>query len=430
VRDGLLVLGAQGTGALIALLADRWLFQTLPKAEQGALSGGLALSGTLLLASDLGLALTTIRVGARLNAEGDTAGMAALFRRTLRARILLGVLFSTIPLLCGGFVARTLHLETGGWLIGAAAASVLGNAVVWWALDVSQARRRFGTYAVQQISSAAFRAGAIAAGLLLFKGAFGLPVSELMLWLIAAAAALCGIVCVLPALSALRGPLELEPVRDQRLFAFGAYACVISILSALNANVDIQMVQALLPLESTADFACARRLALALNLLATATVTVLLPRAAALTTAESCRAYLRKALSAGVLLALGFGGGLALTAGPFIVLFGGERYLSSIPILRLLCVAQGVGIVLTPLSLVLYPLHRERAVIAFNAAQLALQIVLALWLIPTFGLPGAAWSAILARCGAGVVLAWALWVVLAPGRNDDNGIKTCANDPA
>ena len=151
-------------------------------------------------------------------------------------------------------------------------------------------------------------------------------------------------------------------------------------------------------------FGCARQLTLALNLLAVATITVLLPRAAALDSKQSCELYVKKSLRVGIPLAIVTAGGLALAASILVPLFAGPNYVASIPILRWLCIAQGIGIALTPLSLVLYPLRREGMLIAFNAVQLITQLVLSWQLIPTHHLEGAAWASVAARVAGAILL--------------------------
>ena len=98
-------------------------------------------------------------------------------------------------------------------------------------------------------------------------------------------------------------------------------------------------------------------------------------------------------------------------ASVFVPIFGGPNYVASIPILRWLCVAQGLGIVLTPLMLALYPLRRVGLIVFLNAAQLYAQVGLGAWLAPEYKLDGAAWAMTGAKCIVAVptilLFAWA-----------------------
>ena len=136
---------------------------------------------------------------------------------------------------------------------------------------------------------------------------------------------------------------------------------------------------------------------MALNLLSTAGLTVLLPRASALNSRAECADYVRKAVALGIAAAIFSAGGLALAGGIFVPIFGGPNYTASIPILRWLCVAHGIGMVLTPLMLVLYPLRREGYIVIVNALLLGANVVFGIWLTPSYGLKGAAWALIGAR---------------------------------
>jgi O-antigen/teichoic acid export membrane protein len=418
-RDGVLVIGAQGVAALIALLVDAYLFRNLPKAEQGALSSGLALAAVLLQASDLGLALTTIRVGAKYIADGRLDKAAQLFRVTLVTRIVFAGLIVLVTVLFSDAIARDiLSMVAGRRIVTVAALGVMGNAMVWWGVDVAQARRAFESYAIQQIVAAAAKALAIVCAAIFFVRAFTDSAANSILIAIALAnfgAGLFSLILSNRSLRAVRTATdkasENETSQHIHLFEFGAYACVVSVLTALSANADVLLVQHYLGVEDTAVFACARRLAMALNLLATASITVLLPRAAALESREACVAYVRKALTAGIMMALIAAGGLALAASIFVPLFGGPKYTASIPILQWLCAAHGIGMVLTPLTLVFYPLRREGILVFLNALQLGVHLVLGIVLTPMFKLEGAAWAMIGSRAVVAIAviffLAWA-----------------------
>ena len=418
-RDGALVIGAQGVAALIALLIDAFLFRMLAKAEQGALSSGLALSATLLQASDLGLALTTIRIGAKYIAEGRHEKAAALFRAMLAARIVFAILTIAAATIFTGAIARDiLSMPSGRDVVACAALGVLGNALVWWGVDVAQARRAFGSYAIQQIAAALAKALAVIAVTVLFLDYFTEHAAVSVLVAIALGNLGAGAFSLFLSRGAERASHAVTDLKMSeseaahiRLFEFGAYACAVSALTALSANVDVLMVQHFLREEDTAVFACARRLAMALNLLATANITVLLPRAAALDSPAACADYVRKALKAGVALAIVTAGGLALAASIFVPIFGGPKYTASIPILQWLCLAHGIGIVLTPLTLVFYPLRREGMIVFLNALQLGAHVALGVWLTPSFKLEGAAWAMIGAKAAVAMatifLLVWA-----------------------
>ncbi len=403
-RDGGLVIGAQGTAALVALLVDAFLFRKLPKADQGALSSGLALSAILLQASDFGLALTTIRIGAKYLAAGQLALATRLFRWTLTARIVFAAMIVLGASIFSTHIAgrvMSMSSPTGSDIVVVAALGVLGNAVVWWGVDVAQACRFFGSYAAQQIVSALAKALAVFFLAGAFIGTMTDSSAVAILGAIALANFVAGWFSLTLSAGALRTPettsSEPDSAEHIRLVEFGAYACAVSMLTALSANADVLLVQHYLGVEDTAVFSCARRLAMALNLLATASITVLLPRASALNTLEACAVYVRKAVKAGLILGFVSAGGLALAASVFVPIFGGPKYTASVPILQWLCLAHGISMVLTPLMLVFYPLRREAIVVLLSALQLVVQVVLGVIWTPTYKLEGAAWAIIASK---------------------------------
>src|SRR5436190_8297126 len=132
-RDAALVISAQGVSALIALGLSSFLFHKLSQAEQGAFTAGATLSNTLLQASDFGLALITIRLGANYLAGGQRGKALALFRVTLLLRLVLASGATAAALLFARSIAGDLLQMPGGrTLITAAALGVIGSAIVWW----------------------------------------------------------------------------------------------------------------------------------------------------------------------------------------------------------------------------------------------------------------------------------------------------------
>ncbi len=388
------VMAAQIFGVLIALAADSPLFKILPEAEQGTLRAALALQAILLILTDLGLGLTTIRVGAQYFAQGDLAPANAVFRRALLFRLVLALGVGGVTAALSDILARC-PLNSPGQLhlIWAVALSLVGTGAVAWGADVSQARRRFKIYFIQQSAAAVLRTAALVSILLAVQGHAS---AEILLWGIAGASLLAGGLSLLLQRDALASPrplsvLEREVLNGQ-LASFGRSASVMVLLNGIGASVEVFILQNTRSPAETAVFEGGRRLAMILPLLTTALTTVLLPRAAALVTVDQCRDYVLKTLRYAVPLALLAAGGLALMSGWIVPLLWGDKYTDSIPILRWLCLAHLFALALNPLTVILYPLQREGTVALLCAVSLALSIGLGLWLIPVAGPLGAAWS--------------------------------------
>ncbi len=434
-RDAFLVLAAQGLSVLITLGVDSMLFRTLSVPERGTLSTSLALQAVLLALADMGLSLTTIRVGAEYHSKGLNEEANWVFRRALFTRLALVLIVMGAALLLAPALAQfPLAARDRLQLVWAAAAALAGTSLVAWGADVSQSRRRFDAYFAQQMTAALLRAFLIYAVLwrinpqaqpsVSLSGEPLPPVtvpSEVLLWSIAAASCLAGAFSVIVQRDVLRGRSALDGARLARLKDelqnFSRYAGASVLLNGIGAYVEIFLLQALLNSAQTAVFDGARKLALILPLLTTALTTVLLPRAAALDSIVACRQYAWKALKVSAPLALLSAGGLAAVAGFAVPLFWGDKYGESIAPLRWLCVGYALNVLLNPLTLVLYPLKREGTIVALNAANLAFSFAAGYLLIPAYGPIGAAWSVLIVKAIIMGLCAVVLYAALRPPAN-------------
>jgi len=421
-RDGLWVLAGQGLAAVIALGVDVLLFRNLPQSERGMLTAVLGLRNVLLYIADMGLALTTVRVGAEYFGKGLRAEANAIFRRAFLARMALALLVSLLAYAMARMLARfPLAAPDRPELVVAAAAALVGMTATSWGVDVAQATRSFGRYFLHQVVEATLKAAAVA--LVLFAAAKLLPgrarfevSAEMFLWGMASAAILAGLFSILLQHTALAEAKRLSGTAETEIHAqlrsFNRYAVAIALLQTVGGYVEVFLVQWQRGPVDTAIFDGARRLALVLPLLGGVLTTVLLPRVAVLETPAACAAYVRKTWAVGVPLALLAAGGLAAVAGIAVPLLWGRRYDDSIMPLRWLCAGHGFSIVLAPLMLVFYPLRRERTLLMLQAGSVALSIGLGAWLIPRFGALGAAWSTVAVRTLLTLVCGATLWLML------------------
>ncbi|MGD0088997.1 MAG: polysaccharide biosynthesis C-terminal domain-containing protein [Planctomycetota bacterium] len=406
-REMLWVLAAQGLATLIALGADVLLFRRLLLRERGMLTATLGLRNVLLYVADMGLALTTVRVGAEYFGKGQLAAANAIFRRALATRLalallVLGLACALAPALC------RFPLAAGDrpGLVTAAALALLGLTATSWGVDVSQATRSFGRYFAHQVVEASLKAGAVALVIValtrsLSGGDVAGASAEVLLLVMAAAALAAGLASVLIQRSALAKPKELDAAAEKevhsQLRSFNRYAVAIALLYTVSGCVEVFLVQLQCGPEETAIFSGAQRLALVLLLLGGVLNTVLLPRVAVLDTPAACAAYVRKTLFVGIPLAIVAAGVLAASAGVIVPLLWSGRYGASITPLRWLCPAYAFSIVLAPLNLVFYPLRGERTLLVLQALGVALAVALGAYLIPRYGAVGAAWSSLGAR---------------------------------
>jgi len=425
-REGLWVLAAQGLATLIALGADVLLFRGLLSAERGVLTAALSLRNVLLYIADMGLALTTVRVGAEYFGRGQRDEANAIFRRALGTRLVLALLvFGSACLLAPALCRFPLAAGNRPGLVTAAALALLGMTATSWGVDAAQATRSFGRYFAHQVVEASLKTVAVAVALVAFSGSLSGGIlacvpAEMLLQVMAGAALAAGLASILIQRSALARPQRplsaaVESEIHAQLRGFNRYAVAIALLQTVAAYIEIFLVQWQRGPVDTATFFGAQRLALVLPLLGGVLTTVLLPRAAVLDTPAACAAFVRKVLLAGVPLALVAAGSLAGLAGFVVPLLWGRRYEASVAPLRWLCPAYAFSIVLAPLNLVFFPLRRERTLLALQGAGVVLAIAFGAWLIPRYGAAGAAWSALIVRTLLSLLSGAALFLALRPG---------------
>lgn len=89
-------------------------------------------------------------------------------------------------------------------------------------------------------------------------------------------------------------------------------------------------------------------------------------------------------------------------------LFFGQRYNDAIPILRILLLASGLGLLINPIIVMYYRLNRAKIVSYVHVSQLILIIILNIVLIPRFEAVGAAWARAIIN-----IFAWLLLIGLS-----------------
>jgi len=412
---GMYVLAAQGLSTVIMLAIDIFLFRNLSRSERGTLTAALGLRNVLLYVADMGLALTTVRLASEYYGQGMFREAHLIFRRSIITRLLLTALVIALTVLLAPLLARFPLAAPGrSELLLASAAALLGMTATAWGVDVAQSTRRFGLYFAHQVVEATLKA--VAVFIVLRVMISGAASSEIVLWGMAASALLAGGFSLWLQREAL-GPAQLDPAivesLKQRLQSFGRFAGTAAMLQTVTAYAEVFIIQWQLNSENTAVFEGARRLAMVLPLVAAAVSTVLLPQVSILKTKAECAQWLKKALAITVPLALISGLGLALLADWIVPLAWGERYRDSVPLLRWLCGAYGILIVITPLLLVLYPLNKLGTLLALNAISLILSVGLGWIMVPQYGVMGAAWSAMAAKTSLLVIVSAVVWITLS-----------------
>ena len=177
---------------------------------------------------------------------------------------------------------------------------------------------------------------------------------------------------------------------------------VMTFASQMQTNLDVLMIGVLAEAADVGRYRAASRgadLMLIANSIAMQVLGPMLSRALAGENTQAAQREGQRLITQAAQLAALMGGGICLVlgmgAGFYMGLFGTD-FLPATPVLRILLVAQMLGILCGPVVVVLITLGRERLVLMVSLAALVVNLTLNMTLIPIFGMIGAACATFLA----------------------------------
>lgn len=191
------------------------------------------------------------------------------------------------------------------------------------------------------------------------------------------------------------------------LFRFSRWLWIANLFAVIVLQLDVIMVNRLTTVAAAGLYALALNLARKADVVNHSLYTALLPTASSLTNPKAIRSYLRHSMKRSGLIALGILLLMPLVE-PFIRIFYGEAYVAAAGLLQLLLLMVIIDAFATPIILLVFPLERPKLYAASSALQAIVLLVLAAWLIPLIGTPGAAVAKIVARVAGFVLVFWRL----------------------
>jgi O-antigen/teichoic acid export membrane protein len=353
---------------------------------------------------DFGLTYAAIRAVARATSDATdrarelASGYLSLAFLTNTAAAVVGLLFA-------GPIAHVAlgRSETEPYLriafIGLI--SVSGSGFVTAML---QATQRFIRLALIQI----FMAATYLAGILLLVAMDSLSVSTVVL--LGAVNPLLGFVVGLRLLP--RGFVAVSRVAARtshqtwaELTRFGKWLWISAMLSLLASQLDLLLLAHWATASVVGTYALAFNLAMKLDLINQARLTVLLPVASRLSQGDEMRRYIHQNLVQGCALSLA----LLLTlplAGPLIETIYGTTYREAVEWFQLLLAVVIFDLLSTPFLLLAFPLNSPGLLAASDLVRVLTLVLVGVWLIPTIGPAGAVLAKMASRiAGATVTLA-------------------------
>jgi len=195
----------------------------------------------------------------------------------------------------------------------------------------------------------------------------------------------------------------------RRLWNFGRWLWLATMLSILVAQLDLLLVNSLTnPLEA-GYYALALNLALKAGVVHQTLHLVLLPQVSALSGRAQFAIYARRSLLRGLALAFLLLPGFLL-ARPFILLVYGTEFGPAVPLFQFLLVAVIFDLLVEPLLLLAYPLDMPKVIAASHAIQVAALFVGGSLLIPAWGGAGAVAAKSLAKVLGALFMGSLLWL--------------------
>ncbi len=185
------------------------------------------------------------------------------------------------------------------------------------------------------------------------------------------------------------------------IYRMGFWVFLSSIATMIIMRLDIIMLKKMSPVDEVGYYTAAMNLAMIFPLITASLVTTLLPKMYDFLKNNSVETYvyriLRKTklvLSVLILLEL---------FSPLLIRWVfGNAYISSIPVFQILLVAFTFGVIINPISLVMYAINKAWLLTLMNWIQLPLNFLGNLIMIPLYDSSGAAISTVILRLFAGL----------------------------
>lgn len=395
----------------LSLVASVLIARSLGPAQLGVFAVLAAVAGIVGVVADLGLSTTAVkRIAPAWPDERDTANRR--WQAYVVLRIAASGLIVLVPiLLAEPIAARLLQLEepNSAGLLRLALLGVLATALSGAMNTGLQATRRFGRLSLALLFNSALTA--VLAILLAWAGLLTLVTALLVLGIGTSLATLVLAFKLLPQGWRIeRTAFDRTLLRSEgsELMRFGRWLWIGSIFAVLTAQLDVLLLNRMVPAAVVGSYALALNLASKADVANQSLYAVLLPAASALEGRGGLRGYVRRGLarSGAISLALLL---LIPLAGPLITTLYGAEYIGSVPLFRALLLVVIFDVMTTPLLLLAFPLNRPRLLAAAGVARAGTLAIVALALIPSLGAWGAVAAKLAAKIAGAALIIGVLW---------------------
>ena len=391
----------------LGIISSALLARALGPAGLGFFAVIGAATGILGTVADLGLRLSSIRhIAAAVAAPPMVGGITEQARSLTGAYTrlkLLGALGAAVLLwLLAPPLSEMLDLPaSGSFLLRLGAVALLATAVSGLVSTLLHALRSFRSLVIMQSANVALTVLLMA--LLWGFAALTLASALVVGAVTAAVAAALGLYFLGPSWRrALSHPVSLRGLESERLLSFSRWMWLSNIFSILAVQVDVLLLNVLLPAPLVGLYALARNLAQKADMVNQSLHTVLAPGVSALSGRRAYRRYVRRSLLRSLVL-----GALMLLivplVRPFILLVYGSEYLGAASVFYALLLIVLLDLFVTPLVLLALPLDQPRLLAASDAIQVLVLLGAGAMLVPLWGVYGLVVARLASRLGGALV---------------------------
>ncbi len=386
-----LVLVGNMAGSLMGFGVGLLAIRNLSPAEFGLLSLAIAVMGLLSQGMELGLTTGFVKFAAQyFKEQREKASLILLV--AFKSRLVSGILLLGIGYLLADSIGRYIfRIENIEPLLRLSFLGGFGLLMFGFTRGVLQARQWFGRYSLQGLMPNFFRLVVFA--FLLFLGLMSLR-NVLLAYVLSPIA--CFIV------SWFIIPRDFLKARGEsreafwEIFHFSKWVTLSNVATMIILRLDVFMLTSMKTSEEVAFYMGASQLAYIFPIISGSITQALLPKATSLSTSRELRDYVRGGMKVTPWVLLIFVP-MIFAAGPIVEGLYGNQYEHSIPVFRILIVAYMIGVMVNPMSLLLYTLNRAELLAILNSLQLLVNFTMNLWLIPAYGAMGAAISSLMIR---------------------------------
>jgi O-antigen/teichoic acid export membrane protein len=195
-----------------------------------------------------------------------------------------------------------------------------------------------------------------------------------------------------------------------KIYKLGFWIFLSSLATMIMMRLDIMMLQKMSYAKEVGYYSVAMSLAMIFPLITTSLTTILLPKLDNYLRHNTIKEYITRILSKTryiILLLIIFE-----IAAPFIInILFGEAYRNSIEVFQILLIAFLFGVIINPISIIIYKIEKAYIATLLNLIQILLNYFGNLLLIPLYHANGAAFSTVFLNLFGGIYLSIYIWKI-------------------